>query len=157
MDRFKIASASGLVATLVVGSMLIMNNAVHGLPSIGIGKVLATLLGEPEHVFYGWLAFLVLGIFLGSNLYAFIAPMIPIRSLLVKGLLFALASWLIAMLVFWPLAGADPFALDRGHITAAVTLVLSLVYWLVFSVIFRWLGGPVSNVNMSRQHDTSRA
>ena len=125
MDRIKIASAAGLVATLVIGSMLIMNNAVHGLPNVGIGKMLASLLGEPDHVFYG--------------LFAFLEAKIPIRSYLVKGLLFALACWLIAMLVLWPLIGADPFVLNRGHIHAAVTLVLSLVYWLVFSLIYRWL------------------
>jgi hypothetical protein len=139
MDRIKIASAAGLVATLVIGSMLIMNNAVHGLPNVGIGKMLASLLGEPDHVFYGWLAFLVLGTFVCSNLFAFLEQKIPIRSYLVKGLLFALVSWLIAMVVLWPLVGADPFLLDRGYIHAAETLVLSLVYWLVFSLIYRWL------------------
>lgn len=139
MERFKIASVSGLVATFVVGSMLIMNNALHALPNTGIGKMLASLMGQPEHVFHGWLAFIVLGTFVCSNLFAFLAPKIPIRSILVKGMLFALASWLIAMVVLWPLAGADPFVLNRGHVTAAITLVLSLVYWLVFSVIYRWL------------------
>lgn len=139
MDRIKIASAAGLVATVVIGSMLIMNNAVHGLPNVGIGKMLASLLGEPDHVFYGWLAFLVLGIFVCSNLFAFLEPKVPIRSYLVKGLLFALVSWLIAMIVLWPLVGADPFLLNRGHVHAAETLVLSLVYWLVFSLIYRWL------------------
>ncbi|MGH8666126.1 MAG: DUF6789 family protein [Burkholderiales bacterium] len=147
MDKVKIASAAGLIATLVIGSMLLMNNAVHGLPNMGIGKMLAALLGEPNHVFYGWLAFLVLGIFICSNLYAFLAPKIPIQSFLVNGLLFALACWLIMMVVLWPLAGAGPFLLDRGHVQAAVTLVLSLVYWLVFSVIYRWLWVPASRSN----------
>jgi hypothetical protein len=147
MERIKIASASGLVATLVIGSMLVMNNAVHGLPNVGIGKMLAALMGEPEQVFHGWLAFVVVGTFVCSNLFAFLAPKIPIRSFLVKGLLFALASWLIAMVVLWPLVGADPFVLNRGHITAAVTLVLSIVYWVVFSVIYRWLWVPASGTN----------
>ena len=150
MERIKIASASGLVATLVIGSMMVMNNAVHGWPNVGIGKMLASLLGEPEQVFHGWLVFLVLGIFVCSNLYAFLAPKIPIRSYLVKGMLFALASWLIAMLVLWPLTGADPFVLNRGHITAAVTLLLSLVYWLVFSILYRWLWVPATG-SSSRQ------
>ena len=135
------------MATIVIGSMLLMNNAVHGVPNVGIGKMLAELLGEPNRVFYGWLAFLVLGIFICSNLYAFLAPKIPIQSFLVNGLLFALVCWLILMVVLWPLAGADPFLLDRGHVQAAVTLVLSLVYWLVFSIIYRWLWAPVRGGN----------
>lgn len=139
MDRIKVASAAGLVATVVIGSMLIMNNAVHGLPNVGIGKMLASLLGTPDHVFYGWLVFLVLGIFVCSNVFAFLEPKISSQSYLVKGLLFALVTWLIAMLVLWPLVGADPFLLNRGHVHAAETLVLSLVYWLVFSLIYRWL------------------
>ncbi|MPZ43246.1 MAG: hypothetical protein GEV05_07585 [Betaproteobacteria bacterium] len=147
MEKVKAASAAGLIATLVIGSMLLMNNAVHGLPNVEIGKMLAALLGEPNHVFCGWLAFLVLGIFICSNLYAFLAPKIPIRSFLVSGLLFALVCWLILMVVLWPLVGADPFLLNRGHIAAAVTLVLSLVYWLVFSIAYRWLWAPGSGTN----------
>jgi hypothetical protein len=151
MDKVKIASAAGFVATIVIGAMLLMNNAVHGVQNVGIGKLLAALLGEPDHVFYGWLAFLVLGIFICSNLYAFLAPKIPIRSFLVNGLLFALVCWLILMIVLWPLAGAAPFLLDRGHVQAAATLVLSLVYWLVFSAIYRWLWTPAKSTNTQQQ------
>ncbi|MCC7081255.1 MAG: hypothetical protein IT530_11330 [Burkholderiales bacterium] len=139
MDRIKVASLGGLVATFAVGAMLLMNNAVHGLPRVGIGRMFASLMGAPNHVLYGWLAFLVLGIFICSNLYAYLAPKIPVRSFLVNALVFALACWLIMMVVLWPLAGARPFLLDRGHVAAAVMLVLSIVYWLVLSLVYRWL------------------
>jgi hypothetical protein len=151
MDKVKIASAAGFIATIVIGAMLLMNNAVHGISNVGIGRILAALLGEPNHVFYGWLAFLVIGIFICSNLYAFLAPKIPIRSFLVNALLFALVCWLILMVVLGPLAGARPFLLDRGHVQAAVTLVLSLVYWLVFSAIYRWLWAPDKSANTQQQ------
>lgn len=142
MLRIKSAIAGGLVGTLLTGSMMLMNNAIHRLPNLGIGQMLATLLGEPEQVMIGWIAFIVLGLFVCSLVFVALEPHVPIRSYLVKGLVFGFASWLVMMLVLMPLVGAEAFALNRGHITAAATLVLNLVYWVVLSLFYRWgVGG----------------
>jgi uncharacterized membrane protein YagU involved in acid resistance len=144
MERIKTAFMAGLVATVVVGSMLLMNNALHRLPRLGIGRSLASIIGVPDNVFVGWLVFVVLGIFVFSAVFALTAPRIPVKAYLVKGLLFGTACWLLMMIIFMPLAGQGLFAFDRGLIVAASCLVLNLVYGVIVSLIYRWLVGPES-------------
>src|SRR5262245_49861622 len=125
MERIKVAFMGGLVATFVVGSMLLMNNATHRLPRLGIGRSLASIIGLPDNLFVGWLVFVVLGIFVFSALFAVTAPRIPVKSYLLKGLLFGGAAWLLMMIVFMPLAGQGLFAFERGYMVAALCLVLN--------------------------------
>src|SRR5688572_30216851 len=70
MERIKATLAGGLVGTLVVGSMLLMNNAIHRLPRLGIGRSLASILGRPDSLLLGWIVFLVLGVVVFSALFA---------------------------------------------------------------------------------------
>ena len=144
MERIKTAFLGGFVATVVVGSMLLMNNAIHRLPRLGIGRSLASIIGFPDSLFAGWVLFVVLGIFGFSAIFALIAPRIPVKTYLVKGLVFGAALWLLMMIVFMPLAGQGLFAFDRGHIVAALCLVVNLVYGLILSLTYRWLAGPDS-------------
>ena len=147
MERIKAIFISGLVATFIVGAMLLMNNAIHRLPRLGIGRSLASILGLHDNVFAGWLVFIVLGIFVFSALFLWCAPRIPVKVYAVKGLLFGAAIWLLMMLVFEPLAGQGLFASHMGHIAAVLTLVLNLVYGLILSVTYRWMGGSELKVD----------
>ena len=144
MGRMKAAFLSGLVATYVVGSMLLMNNATHQLPRLGIGRSLASIMGLSDNLFVGWLVFVVLGIFVFSAAFARLAPRIPFKTYLVKGLFFGMACWLLMMTVFMPLAGQGFFALDRGYVVAMFSLIVNLVYGLILSLTYRWLAGPES-------------
>ena len=141
MDRIKAIFISGLVATFIVGAMLLMNNAIHRLPRLGIGRSLASIVGLHDNLFAGWLIFIVLGVLVFSALFAWLAPRIPIKFYAVKGLLFGAACWLLMMLVFEPLAGQGLFASHMGHIAAVLTLILNLVYGLVLAVTYRWMRG----------------
>ena len=142
MERIKTAFIAGLVATFVVGSMLLMNNAIHRLPRLGIGRSLASIIGTPDNLLVGWLLFVVLGIFVFSVAFAWSAPRIPARMYVVKGLLFGAACWLLMMIVFMPLVGHGFFALNEGFVVAELCLVVNLVYGLVVSLTYRWLVGP---------------
>jgi uncharacterized membrane protein YagU involved in acid resistance len=150
MERIKAAFTAGLVATVVVGSMLLMNNALHRLPRLGIGRSLASILGLPDNLFVGWLVFVVFGVFVFSVVFAVSAPRIPVKTYAVKGLLFGAACWLFMMVVFMPLAGQGFFAFDRGHVVAALCLVVNLVYGLVVALVYRWLAGPESSSSVVR-------
>lgn len=141
MVSIKSGITGGIVATVVAGAMMLMNNAIHRLPDPGIGQMLAALLGVPSHVVVGWLVFIVLGVFIFGLAFALLAHRIPIQSYLIKGLVFGLACWLLMMMVVMPLAGAGVFAMNRGHIVAAIDLVLNLVYWVVLSLVYRWAIG----------------
>ena len=142
MERLKAAFLGGLVATFVVGSMLLMNNAIHRLPRPGIGRSLASILGLHDNPFVGWLVFVVLGIFVFSAVFVWSASRIPVKTYLVKGLLFGAACWLLMMIVFMPLGGQGLFGLDRGYVVPAFCLVLNLAYGVILSLTYRWLVGP---------------
>ncbi|HKA43607.1 MAG TPA: DUF6789 family protein [Burkholderiales bacterium] len=128
---------SAIFATLAAGSMMLMNNALHRVPELHLARTLAAVLGYPDRLMVGWIAFLVLGILVFGVLFAVLAPKLPVRSYLVKGLIFGVMSWLLMMVVIMPLAGAGFFGVTRGHILALAALVLNLVYWIVLSLIYR--------------------
>lgn len=133
---------SGLVATLIAGSMLLMNNALRGIPEIQIARTLAGILGSPDQIMVGVAGILVTGIFVFGALYAVLSPRLPLRSQLGRSLAFAAASWLLMMLVFMPVGGSGWFGLNGGPIVPLATLVLSIVYWIVLGVTYRWLATP---------------
>jgi hypothetical protein len=147
MERIKAVFISGLVATFIVGAMLLMNNAIHRLPRLGIGRSLATILGLHDNLFAGWLIFIVLGIFVFSAVFLWCAPRIPVKAYAVKGLIFGAALWLLMMLVFEPLSGQGVFASHLGNIAAVLTLVLNLIYGVILSVTYRWMLGSQPNVS----------
>ena len=144
MERIKSAFICGLVATVVVGSMLLMNNAIHRLPRLGIGRSLSSIIGFPDNLVVGWAVFIVLGVFGFSALFAWAASRIPVKSYLLKGVVFGVACWLVMMIVFMPLGGQGFFGFDRGLIIPALCLILNLVYGVILSLTYRWLVGPES-------------
>jgi len=133
---------SGGLATYVAGSMLLVNNAFHSYPEVRVARTLAEVLGSPGHVMVGVAAILITGIFVFGALFAILAPRLPMRMYLTKSLVFAVASWVLMMVLFMPLAGAGFFGLERSPIVPVGTLVLNLAYWLVLGMSYRWLVGP---------------
>jgi hypothetical protein len=142
MTSIKMGFMSGLVATVVAGSMLLVNNAFHSFPEVRVARSLAAILGSPDQVMVGVAAILVTGIFVFGALFAVFAPRLPVRTYLAKSLAFGAASWLLMMVLFMPLAGAGLFGLGRSLAVPAATLVLNLAYWLVLGMSYRWLVGP---------------
>jgi len=142
MTSIKMGFMSGGVATVVAGSMLLMNNALHSFPEVRVARTLAGILGSPDQVMVGVTAILIAGIFVFGALFAVLAPRLPMRMYLVKSLVFGVASWLLMMVLFMPLAGAGLFGLGRSLAVPAATLVLNLAYWLVLGMSYRFLVGP---------------
>ena len=142
MTSIKMGFMSGLVATIIAGSMLLVNNALHGFPDVRVARSLAAILGSPGDVMIGVAAILITGIFVFSTLFAVFAPRLPARTYLAKSLAFATASWLLMMVLFMPLAGAGLFGLGRSPVVPVATLVLNLAYWLALGMSYRWLMGP---------------
>ena len=141
MVQTKYAIISGAVATFIAAAMMMMNNALHSIPELHVARTLAGILGHPGTPLVGWVAFLILGILVCGPLFAAAAPRIPVRSYLVRGLLFGAGSWLFMMLVMMPLAGAGFFGMDRGHVLPLAAFVLNLSYWVTLSLVFRYLTG----------------
>ncbi len=142
MNGIKTGFMSGAIATFVAGSMLLMNNALRQFPDVHIAKTLSALLGAPGQTMVGVIAIMILGIFVFGALFAVLAPRLPVRTYLAKGLVFGVASWLVMMVVYMPLGGGGLFGLERSVVVPFVTLVLNLVYWVVLSQMFRYLRAP---------------
>jgi hypothetical protein len=140
MADFKSGMQAGLFASFTAAGMVLMNNAVHGIAELRPAHTLATILGS-DSVMTGWIALLVLGIVVFGALFAALEQRIPIRSALLKGTVFGIASWLLMMTVFMPLGGGGLFGLERGTGAAPAALVLNLVYWVILSVVYRWATG----------------
>jgi hypothetical protein len=142
MTSIKMGFMSGVVATVVAGSMLLVNNAFHSFPDVRVARSLAQVLGSPDQVMVGVAAILITGIFVFGALFAVLAPRLPMRMYLAKSLVFGVASWLLMMVLFMPLAGAGLFGLGRSLAVPAATLVLNLTYWIVLGLSYRYLVGP---------------
>jgi hypothetical protein len=142
MASIKNGFLSGLLATVIAGSMLLMNNALHQFPEVQVARTLSGMLGAPDQFMVGVIAILSIGIFVFGALFAVLAPRLPFPTWLGKGLAFGAASWLVMMVVYMPLGGAGLFGLERSGIVPVVTLVLNLAYWVVLSLTYRWLSSP---------------
>jgi len=136
--------AGGLLATMAAAGMMLMNNALHRIPELHVARTLAAVLSAADRPIVGWIAFLVLGIFVFGTAFALLAPKVPTRSYVVKGVVFGMVSWLLMMLVLLPLAGAGVFGVNRGSMLAPAALVLNLVYWLVLSLVYRSASGAAA-------------
>lgn len=151
MRSIKSGITASIVATVITGAMMLMNNAIHRLPNLGTGKMLAAAMGMPDHPAIGWITFLIFAVFIWGVVFAYVAPAIPVRSYLVKGLLLAFACWLIITMIIMPLAGVGMFGANRP-LTPAIALVLAVVYWSVLSLVYRWcIGSMMANAPESSQ------
>jgi len=147
MANIKSGFISGFLATYVVGSMMLMNNALHSIPEVHVARTLSGMLGFPDRALVGWIVLLVVGIFVIGGLFAVYSTRLPLRSYFTKGLACGMVSWLLMMVAFMPLAGAGLFGLGRSPVVPLATLVLNLAYWVVLSLSYRWVAGS----NLSNQ------
>jgi uncharacterized membrane protein YagU involved in acid resistance len=122
----------------VASVMMLMNNAIGKIPDLHIPQTLSVMLGEPDHIMVGGITFFIIGTFLFGVIYPLIAPRLPIRSNLIRGLLFGFAIWLAMMLLVMPLVGAGFFAVNRSAIGPAAALVLTLVYGMTLAAVYAW-------------------
>lgn len=128
----------GFAATCMASVIMLMNNAIGKIPDLHIPQTLSVMLGEPDHIMVGGITFFITGTFLFGIIYPLIARRLPVRSNLIKGLLFGLAIWLAMMLLVMPLAGAGFFAINSGAIAPAAVLLLTLVYAMVLAAVYAW-------------------
>ncbi len=140
----KSALLGGVWATFAVSAIMLMNNATGAIPELHIARTLSSLLGAPGHVMAGWGTHFILGTIVFSSAFAVLAPRIPVRSSLIKGLVFGALMWLGMMVVFMPLGGAGFFGATRGSIVPIAGLVLNLVYGLILGSVYGLESAPIS-------------
>ena len=75
----KCGLVGGFVATLVSSAILQMKTATGELSEVHVIKAWSTVLGDPTHLSLGWLAYLVIGIFVGGIAFALLSSRLPTR------------------------------------------------------------------------------
>lgn len=150
MFRIKMGFQCGLVATLITGCMLLMKNALHTIPQLHVARSISGLLGSHDSVLPGIGVIFVLGIFVFGGLFATYATKIPVRSYIGKSILCAVLMWLLWTAVLMPLTGDGLFGMNGGPAVPIGALVLSVAYWLILGMGYRWLSAPAAEANASR-------
>ena len=130
------AIAAGLIGTLVMTAVGLWMAPLMGLPPMNPANLLAGAMGG--NLLLGWAGHLMIGIVL-ALIYAVVAPWLrgppPVR-----GAIYALAPWLVAMVAMMPMMGMPAFGGAAGP--AIGSLVGHLVYGAIVGAIY---GEPQSS------------
>jgi hypothetical protein len=122
----------GLIATIAMTVIMIIA-PMMGMPKMSIGNMLASFMGVPEIV--GWIMHFMIGIIWAGVYVYFVCDKLN-TSDAVKGMIFALAPWLIMQVMVMPMMGMGIFAAKAPHAGMVVmgTLIGHLVYGLVLGI-----------------------
>lgn len=105
-------------------------NPLLGFPVGNTAKMLAGAMGGS--LVLGWLAHLMIGVVL-ALIYVFVAPKLA-GPPVVRGALYGVAPWLLAMLAVLPMMGMPAFA--GGLVPAIGSLLTHVVYGAVLGTIY---------------------
>lgn len=131
------AIGAGLVATGTMTALLLIEPSI-GLPQIAIGQLLSTSLGLttallPSGPAVGWILHFLIGSVLGLIYASVFAHRLPGRPI-PRGMLYGVLVFILAQLVFMPLAGGGFFS--GGDMQM---LVGSLFGHLLFGAVVGWI------------------
>lgn len=124
------AVAGGLVGTLGMTAVGVWVAPIMGIPRMNPADMLAGAMGGSTLL--GWAGHLMIGTIL-ALIYTFVAPGLP-GSPPLRGALYALAPWIVAMLVVTPVMGMPAFG---GAVAPAMgSLIGHLVYGAILGAIY---------------------
>ncbi len=126
------AVLAGLVGTAVMTAVGLWVAPMMGIPRMNPAEMLAGQMGG--NAMLGWAGHLMIGIAL-ALIYAKLAPSLP-GPPVVRGALFSLAPWAVAMLVMMPMMGMPIFG---GAMPVAMG---SLIGHLVYGAVVGQIYGP---------------
>ena len=128
--NFKRAVIAGLVGTTAMTGLMLAA-PMMGMPRMNIGEMLGSMMGGVTGL--GWIAHFMIGTTLATAYAAFFAERLP-GPPVVRGMLFGIASWLLAQVVVMPMMGAGFFS---GSLVAATgSLMGHLVYGAVVGTVY---------------------
>lgn len=123
---------AGLAGTTAMTGVMQMA-PMMGMPPMNIGEMLGSMMGGMTAL--GWVAHFMIGTAFGVGYAAVLAGRLP-GPAAVRGMLFALAPWMMAQVVVMPMMGAGFFS---GSALAAMG---SLLGHLVFGAVLGTVYGP---------------
>ncbi|MBN8552984.1 MAG: hypothetical protein J0L52_08845 [Caulobacterales bacterium] len=148
-SRIQKGVIAGFVATVVVSAADLAATLIQNLMQTpgsdrlfhSFASLLATMARQVfgaglGHIWIGWLLHLLVGSLVLGPAFAVLAPRIPAETPEAKGILFAVAAWLLMCLTVMPIAGLGFFGLEAGFGTMAWMLVTNIVFGVVLARVF---------------------
>lgn len=124
------AALAGLVGTTAMTGLMLAA-PMMGLPPMNIGEMLGSMMGGVTAL--GWAAHFMIGTGFAVGYAGVLARRLP-GPPVARGMLFALAPWLMAQVVVMPMMGAGFFS---GSVLAAMgSLMGHLVYGAVIGATY---------------------
>jgi uncharacterized membrane protein YagU involved in acid resistance len=124
------AVVAGLVGTVVMTAIGLWVAPMMGIPRMNPAEMLAGAMGG--NALLGWVGHFMIGSIL-AVIYAAVAPALP-GPPAVRGAIYGLAPWLVAMLMVMPMMGMPAFG--GAAAMAMGSLIGHLVYGAVVGAIY---------------------
>jgi hypothetical protein len=132
---------AGLVATLVLSALMILNGSLDLFPQINIIRLLTALgtLTVPS----AWMDHFIVGVVVWGLLFTGFQSLTQGPAPWIKGMIFGTFAWVVMMVAFMPLAGAGFFGSKVGGTAVLGLLALHLIYGATLGATFSFLGAFV--------------
>jgi hypothetical protein len=129
---------AGLIATLVLSVLMLLNGSLDLVPTINVIQLLMSLgtLSAPS----AWMDHFIVGVVVWGLLFAVYDSATTRPALWLKGIIFGMFAWLIMMVAFMPLAGAGFIGAKIGIMAVVGLLILHLIYGVVLGTTYGLLG-----------------
>lgn len=125
---------AGLVATIVLSVVMLINSGMGIMPEVDFIRLLRSLgtLSTPA----AWMDHFIVGVVVWGLLFGIYDAMSSGPAPWLKGIIFGVFAWLVMLVAFMPLAGAGLFGAKLGGAILAGFLVLHLIYGAVLGVAY---------------------
>lgn len=132
------AMIAGLVATLVLSALMLLNGAWDLMPQINIIPWLTALgtLSVPS----AWMDHFIVGVVFWGLLFAAYDAVATRPAPWLKGIILGVFAWMMMMVAFMPLAGAGFFGAKIGITAPVGLLILHIIYGAVLGATYELLG-----------------
>src|SRR5882672_4184971 len=129
---------AGLIATLVLSVLMLLNGSLDLVPTINVIQLLMSLgtLSAPS----AWMDHFIVGVVVWGLLFAVYDGAATWPAHWLKGMIFGVFAWLIMMIAFMPLAGAGFFGAKIGITAPVGLLIVHLIYGVVLGATYGLLG-----------------
>lgn len=145
------AAAGGIVGSLGMSATGMWIMPLLGLPPGNPAQLLAGAMGG--NAMLGWAGHLMIGVML-ALIYALVATRLP-GPPAVRGAIYSLAPWMVAMVMMMPMMGMPMFGGSTGR--AMSSLISHLVYGVIVGAIYGrpWASAVVQPLHADRPTTSS--
>lgn len=135
MSRVQKGLVAGFAATLAV-SVIEAANMMFGHWAVAFPQLLAYVVQMPGNHVVGWLAHFAAGTLVLGPLFAILCPRLPTDTPETKGILFAVAAFVVMGLTVAPAAGVGMFFMRAGFGTLAWMIVSHAIFGIVLGNVY---------------------